>query len=81
MILARPVKRWVGQTVVAIEPLQGRDSNPPTLLMTRGVRITFASGEVLLLKSDHYGRDCYISEHEPSESLNEVPLNGGSPTA
>lgn len=62
MILARPVSRWVGKIIASIEPLAGRDDN--TLFMTQGVRITFESGEVLLLKSDHYGKECYISEHE-----------------
>ena len=76
MILARPVTRWIGKTVALVEPLAGYSSDE-TLFMTRGVRITFTDGAVLLLKSDHYGRECYISEHEPSESLQEVPLTDG----
>ena len=74
MILARPVTRWRGKTVAAVEPLASY-ADDDTLFMTRGVRITFTDGAVLLLKSDHYGRQCFISEHEPSESLQEVPLN------
>ena len=65
MILARPTSRWVGKTVAKIEPLDGRDDE--TLFMTHGVRITFTDGAILLIKSDHYGKECYISEHEPEE--------------
>ena len=74
MILARPISRWVGKIVQAVEPLAGHDKD--TLFMTHGVRITFTDGDILLLKSDHYGKECYVSEHEPSESLNEVPIDG-----
>ena len=73
MILARPVSRWIGKTVVSVEPIQGRDKE--TLFMTQGVRITFTDGSVLLIKADHYGRECYISEHGP-EDAEDVKSDG-----